>query len=773
MTSVQSQQSKILESQTAAQQRNSNITLGSSLSPTGNSNWSSDSGQFAFGFYPRGDGFAIGIWYARILPQTVVWTANRDDPPLSNDSRLLLSSDGRLILQQQQQGREEPIVAAPQFASSASMLDSGNFVLYDSSSHIIWQSFGNPTDTLLPGQVLSAKDKLISSISKANHSTGKFQLLMQTDGNLVQYPVENARVETAYWASKTVRPGDNVTLHLADNGTLYLLNSTGFNIKILNEGGSFSNNMQYRATIDADGIFRLYSHGLDQNGGWKIEWSSSENKCDPIGLCGPNEYCTSDNQEQDCACLPGFEFIDQGQRSLGCMRNFSANSCLGKNGNVTYYVRELDNIIWEDNPYSILSNTNKFNCREACLRDCNCGAALYNDGKCRKQKLPLRFGRIRLTELETTLIKVSNGSCQTTTGNRESKKEQRVGILIASVAFLTIAIIVLAISGVLIYKYRVKGYKKISNQGSDGSIEDITLQSFTYGDLEKATNGFAEEVGKGAFGTVFKGVLTNSKRVVAIKRLEVEMAQGEREFRNEMKIIGRTHHKNLVRLLGYCHDGTNRLLVYEFMSNGSLANFLFRSERKPRWEERIGIALNVARGILYLHEECETQIIHCDIKPENILMDENQCAKIADFGVSKLLMPNQTRTYTGIRGTRGYVAPEWHRNLPVTVKADVYSYGIMLLEIICCRRSVSMDVPEDEVVLANWVYDCFEASELDKLVQNEEVDMGKLERMVRVGLWCIQDEPSLRPWMKKVVLMLEGTVHIPSPPSPTSFLSLN
>lgn len=160
------------------------------------------------------------------------------------------------------------------------------------------------------------------------------------------------------------------------------------------------------------------------------------------------------------------------------------------------------------------------------------------------------------------------------------------------------------------------------------------------------------------------------------------MAEGEVEFRNEMRSIGRIHHRNLVRMVGYCNDGSNRLLVYEYMSNGTLSKYLFESQIAPNWVERVKIALNIAQGILYLHEECESQIIHCDINPNNILMDEFGCAKIADFGLAKLLMPDHSRTLTGVRGTRGYVAPEWHKNLPITVKVDVYSFGIVLLVII-------------------------------------------------------------------------------------------
>ncbi|KAM0976982.1 hypothetical protein FF1_019877 [Malus domestica] len=207
------------------------------------------------------------------------------------------------------------------------------------------------------------------------------------------------------------------------------------------------------------------------------------------------------------------------------------------------------------------------------------------------------------------------------------------------------------------------------------------------------------------------------------------------------------------------------------MSNGSLADVLFAPDRQPCWEERMRIARNIARGFLYLHEECDTQIIHCDIKPQNILMDEYMCPKISDFGLAKLLKADQTRTTTGIRGTKGYVAPEWHRKMPITVKADVYSFGVVLLEIICCRRNVDWNLPEEEAVLDELAYPCFESGEHGKLVGEQEVDTRQFERMIKVALWCIQDEPSLRPSMKKVLLMLEGTVEIPIPPSPNSFLS--
>ena len=183
--------------------------------------------------------------------------------------------------------------------------------------------------------------------------------------------------------------------------------------------------------------------------------------------------------------------------------------------------------------------------------------------------------------------------------------------------------------------------KDSKNSGNVGLSMDVSPRSFIYSDLEKMTDGFKEELGKGSFGTVYKGIISNVQQIVAVKRLEKLLTEGEREFQIEIKVIRRSHHKNLVCLLGYCHDGENRLLVYEYMSNGSLADILFKPEKQLCWNERIEIARNIAKGILYLHEECESQIIHSDIKPQNILMDEYRCPKFSNFGLAKLLKTDQ------------------------------------------------------------------------------------------------------------------------------------
>ncbi|GMY32532.1 G-type lectin S-receptor-like serine/threonine-protein kinase LECRK1 [Fagus crenata] len=594
---------------------------------------------------------------------------------------------------------------------------------------------------------------------------------MQQDGFLALYPLGTPYTrEYGYWSSEGNVTGaqNNATLNLGVDGHLYLAN--GNNTVTISTAKSSTKGLLYLLRMDADGFLRLYSHTMDGNGTWSVTWFSEFNKCVPKGLCGFNAYCVEVKDGFRCNCLPGFVHVDNNKASAGCTRNFTVEIC--KEKYQTYPMEAVANITWENQTDSVtLLTSTQTDCQNACSQDCNCEAALFQDGACSKQRLPLRFGQRIEGNSNVTLIKVLTSTPATNqTIPKERKKEFRVDILIISVSLVAFAFIVMAISGIVIYRSRVENTS--SNKKIVLSDEDVGPRSFTYAELERVTDNFKEELGRGSFGIVYKGAIENGEKVVAVKRLEKLMVDREREFQTEMKVIGRTHHKNLIRLLGYCHDGPNRLLVYEYMSNGSLGDILFKPGNKPCWDKRMEIACNVAKGILYLHEDCMPQIIHCDIKPQNILMDENMCAKISDFGLAKLLKPDQSRTSTDIRGTRGYVAPEWHRKASVTVKVDVYSFGIVLLEIICCRKSVDCNFREKEAILEELVYNCFECGELSNLVNDEDVNKTQLERMVKVALWCILDQPSLRPSMKKVLLMLEGTMDIPSPPNPTSVLSV-
>ncbi|KAM3696348.1 hypothetical protein ACJW31_06G032000 [Castanea mollissima] len=751
------------------------IRLGTSLTyPT---SWSSPSNRFAFGFYQQGSGFAVGIWLVVMDSKTVVWTANRDDPPVISKASLDFTKDGKLVLRTEL-GPEQIIASGAKVpASYAAMLDSGNFVLYDNDSKIIWQSFDTPTDTILQGQTLLAGADLLSSLNESDHSTGPFRLIMQRDGNLVSYPANSG---DAYWCTGTSGSGFNPNgflfdLYLSSTGrlvlvnqfnsaTVYTLNGHLFSSGDININFNNDNNTIYRATLDVDGIFRLYSHTYNENGNDRVYrlLSTLKNSCDVYGFCGFNSFCTLNVDQSNCRCLPGHDFVDPNRRTLGCERNFSEAGCRGGNGNSAfYYISTMENMMWGDHPYfdKIMS---KEDCSSSCLEDCNCDAALFDGNSCQKQKLPLRYLRTATNPNYTAFLKVGFIPKKPRPPIASdtvviTNKTAMLQIVLETLGFTVLSFVALAIFGRFIFKIRVLRYQRLLKKGNLGLPEEVTLRLFTYTELKRATNSFKEKLGKGSFGAVYKGALNKGKKPVAVKRLEKLVEEGEREFRAEMRAIGRTHHRNLVRLLGFCAEDTKRLLVYEYMSNGSLADLLLR------------IALDVARGILYLHEECEAPIIHCDIKPQNILMDDCRNAKISDFGLAKFLMPDQTRTYTGARGTRGYVAPEWHKNIPISVKADVYSYGIVLLEIVCCRKNIDVNASTaEEIVLSSWAFRCYAARELHKLVIGEDVDKMSLEKMVQVGLWCIQEEPALRPSMKSVVLMLEGITDVPVPPCPTS-----
>ncbi|XP_042477710.1 G-type lectin S-receptor-like serine/threonine-protein kinase LECRK3 [Macadamia integrifolia] len=408
------------------------IDLGSSLSPSSaNSSWPSLSGRFAFGFYPQGNsGFAIGIWYAQI-PQhsVVVWTPNPNYPPFSSNATLNLTSAGTFILKRTPQDREEYFVYDGFFISGAYMFDSGNFALFDSGQNNLWQSFDFPTNNLLPGQSLLPGQAMHSSVSETNHSDGRFVLVMEQEGNLVQYPSGKLTQKFAYWESATnmYTLGDYVKLNLDEEGSLYLSNSSGHTVKNLATGGTpINDTVFYRMTLDVDGIFRLYSIGLDdqkKSKSWSIMWESSTDKCVPIGICGMNAYCTYnpwEDKEAVCNCIPGFDFVDKTQQVSDCrLQSDHQQDCSGiqkQNGN--FFMPKLEHVIWNEDPYDVLPIQTEGKCKEACLADSNCEVALFGDDDqgCRLQQLPLRYGRRPVnTSTATTLTFVRGRNCSSFT----------------------------------------------------------------------------------------------------------------------------------------------------------------------------------------------------------------------------------------------------------------------------------------------------------------------------------------------------------------------
>ncbi|XP_058070874.1 G-type lectin S-receptor-like serine/threonine-protein kinase LECRK3 [Magnolia sinica] len=761
-----------------------NIRLGMSLSTSRNSLWLSPSGEFAFGFYPHpptNDTYLLAIWFDKIPDKTIIWSANGDNPAQLG-SKVQLTNDGRLVLINHQGQEIWKANTRNSNITSAAMLDTGNFVLIsNNTSDSAWESFAWPTDTILPGQVLRRGGKLSSRLID-NNSNRRFELHLQEDGKVMLYyqdrPTRSVTGSVdmgpgnAYWQSETVGSGSDLVFN--ESGRIYLKNDRNDPLDITPKDFDPMEDVYLRATLDSDSIFRQYATPKASQGSWKQEWlimppdpCMTLNMETGSGVCGFNSYCEfSKEKKQECKCPPGYSYLKPKDPFGGCKQDFSVQACRLDQSRLlnSFELVEMINVDWPLSDFEHYSSASEEQCKRACLEDCFCAVAIYRvSGDCWKKKLPLSNGRMNSQVDRKAFIKVlKSDSC------REDKETVILtgSLLIGTSVFLNL-LFLSAISMAVFFSY----HKKLFQFHQDSILSGRNLRSFSYRELEEATDGFKEELGRGAFGPVYKGILaSDSRNIVAIKKLDKVLQDGEREFRTEVSTIGQTHHKNLVRLLGFCDEGTHRLLVYEYMSNGSLASLLFKGPT-PGWNQRMQIAISIARGLSYLHEECRTQIIHCDIKPQNILLDDFLTPKISDFGLAKLLKTDQTRTLTGIRGTKGYVAAEWFKTVPITAKVDVFSFGVVLLEIVCCRKNVELGLQDEEkAILTDWAYDCYGEGRLDMLVEKDEEvldDYKRLERLVMVAIWCIQEDPSLRPSMKRVTEMMEGVVEVAVPPDPS------
>ncbi|XVF13446.1 hypothetical protein REPUB_Repub08aG0208600 [Reevesia pubescens] len=768
-----------------------NVTLGSSLSTTdANSPWLSPSEEFAFGFKQLSNSnlFLLSIWFHKIPDKTIVWNANGDNP-VEEGSSVVLSATGLVL--NDHKGQKIWEAKLDSTVSYAAMLDSGNFVLAANNSSYVWESFKNPTDTILPTQILDLGTTLSSRLTTNNFSRGRFELHF-VNGNLQLNPVAWPTLSRYkdYYSSNTYNVNQQESgyqLVFNESANIYIMKTNGEVVQIPSwSAKTLGVDYYYRATLDFDGVFTQYAHPktASTNQSWQHVRSVPENICLAIvseigsGACGFNSYCSIQNSRPTCDCPPDYVFVDPDNRFSGCKPTFPQGCDVDyglRDPEELYEIRQSRdvNVNWPLGDYERLEPYNQTQCEKSCLHDCSCAVAIFNGVQCWKKKLPLSNGRVESTGPPMALFKVkkeANPGDRTANYDRNKDKSILLGAVLGSSAFLNVVFLVISV--MVFMRQRRKG----AWTAQDSSVFDTNLRHFSYKELEEATDQFQEEIGRGSFGIVYKGVLkSNSRNHVAVKKLDKLAQEREREmeFKTEVSAIGRTHHKNLVGLIGFCDEGTHRLLVYEFLSNGTLANYLFAVPR-PDWNQRIRIALNIARGLVYLHEECNVPIIHCDIKPHNILLDEYLTAKISDFGLAKLLLSDQSRTRTMIRGTRGYVAPEWFKNVPITAKVDVYSFGVMLLEIICSRKSVVMNSAEEErAILTDWAYDCYIEGRLDVLTGDDEAAMADKERLrkwIMIALWCIQDDPANRPAMKMVTQMLEGFVEVPLPPDLSSFI---
>ncbi|XP_031117455.1 LEAF RUST 10 DISEASE-RESISTANCE LOCUS RECEPTOR-LIKE PROTEIN KINASE-like 2.1 [Ipomoea triloba] len=296
---------------------------------------------------------------------------------------------------------------------------------------------------------------------------------------------------------------------------------------------------------------------------------------------------------------------------------------------------------------------------------------------------------------------------------------------------------------------------------------------YSYRHIKNMTKGLKQKLGEGGYGTVYKGRLRSGSDV-AVKIMSKPKSSGQ-DFINEVGSMGRIHHVNIVRLVGYCAENSKHALVYDFMSNGSLDKYINQGVNASllNSERKFEIVVGVARGIEYLHRGCDIQILHFDIKPHNILLDDNFIPKISDFGLAKLFPTDKSIvTLTAARGTIGYVAPELiNRSIgAISHKADVYSFGMLLMEMLGLKRTPVTEQDESSKYFPSWIYNDINKGKAIEMGEEDEDDKRITKKMTIVGLWCIQTSPIPRPSMSRVVEMLEGDVELLQMPTET-FLS--
>nr|BAJ95826.1 predicted protein [Hordeum vulgare subsp. vulgare] len=293
-----------------------------------------------------------------------------------------------------------------------------------------------------------------------------------------------------------------------------------------------------------------------------------------------------------------------------------------------------------------------------------------------------------------------------------------------------------------------------------------TPMRFTFQQLKAATEQFKDKLGEGGFVSVFKGELADER--IAVKRLD-RAGQGKREFSAEVQTIGSIHHINLVRLIGFCAEKSHRLLVYEYMPKGSLDRWIYcrhDNDSPPlEWSTRCKIITNIAKGLAYLHEECTKKIAHLDVKPQNILLDDDFNAKLSDFGLCKLIDRDMSQVVTKMRGTPGYLAPEWLTS-QITEKADVYSFGVVVMEVICGRKNLDTSLSEESIHLITLLEEKVKNAHLVDLIDKNSNDMlahkQDVIEMMKLAMWCLQIDCKRRPKMSDVVKVLEGTMNAES-----------
>ncbi|KAK9992999.1 hypothetical protein SO802_022702 [Lithocarpus litseifolius] len=724
-----------------------------------------------------------------------IWSANRNTPMSSSDKLSL--TVGGLIVTNQQTG--QPLWSTPQFNSHISAMqlsETGNLVLVDAGNNTLWESFALPTDTIVMEQRIPIGKSLQSTVTDEDMSVGDYRLEVTDRDVVLQWNKMN------YWKlskdPKAVRNSNKAVSLMVMNGTgLYLLASDNSTVVQVALNGSASFRI---GKFGPDGRFSIVTPPRN----WEVEFAGPFEACDLPLYCKEIGLCRRKPLGGICSCLPEFSHQNNGDcMPVNSSLSLPSACTAARNGSQLNssisYLKFGPGMDYFANNFKepVENNVTLSVCQDVCSRNCSCLGFFHeiSSGSC--YLLENHLGSFILEDHNKDrlgYIKVLVGSSNI---NQKQNLSVAALVLIPLTAFLILVVVFVIIAILWLRKKRLSKTDTVkldrSNSSSSAELEMVSIpglpRRFAYEELAAATENFKTQIGRGGFGTVYRGTLSD-KTVVAVKKITSLGIQGKKEFCTEVSIIGNIHHANLVRLKGFCAQGRQRFLVLEYMNRGSLGSTLFGNGPVLEWPERLEIAIGTARGLAYLHSGCEHRIIHCDVKPENILLNDNLQVKISDFGLSKLLNPEQSFLFTTMRGTRGYLAPEWIMSSTISDKADVYSYGLVLLEIVRGRKNWSIqtwshstktsssegNAPSSSPSVSEHRQIYFPLFALEMHQQRRYLELAdprlegrvtseEVEKLVRIALCCVHEDPALRPSMAHVVGMLEGGLSLGEPRS--------
>ncbi|XP_050383406.1 G-type lectin S-receptor-like serine/threonine-protein kinase At1g11410 [Argentina anserina] len=739
--------------------------------------------NFELGFFSPGNSSNryVGIWYSqsRVSEKTVVWIANRDNPINDTSGVFTINRYGELVLYAYNTETSpiwsanvsHPVENSSTLSAYVQLLDTGNLVMFRNDKDVIfvWQSFDYPTDTLVPGMKVGMNWKtgvewvLTSWKSQDDPGTGDFTFRLHSwnINAISQYFIYKNL--SKYWRSDP-EPWPNVVRNAEEMSYILGYNTNELTIMKLKFSG-----LHQHLVWDA---------GEHQ---WKELWSSPKYQCDWYGHCGANSKCSTDSGNLfECECLPGYEpkSISGWNRRDGSDGCVSKRMGLSKCGNGEGFVKVAK--VKDPDPSKgalLKTSMSTKECEQECLKNCSCRGYLSKkiDG--------VRDCLTWYDDLMDILVYTEAGRDLYVRVDKIQLAENeqgffRRGMLVIPVLFSLLALILINALACWLLKRRGKIKDFMEVDELEESKRHPELQFFDLNTLIAATDNFSyvNKLGEGGFGCVYKAELPNEQKV-AVKRLSSSSGQGVDEFKNEVELIAGLQHRNLVKLLGCCIKGGERILVLEYMPNKSLDSFLFDKTRSfLNWEQRFDIINGVARGLLYLHQDSRLRIIHRDLKTSNILLDAEMTPKISDFGMARIFDGDKLQDKTKkVVGTYGYMSPEYAVYGRFSTKSDVFGFGIILLEIVSGKRNNGSYEDDYSMNLIGHVWHLWKEGAALEIVDSslQSYQPDEVLICIQVALLCVQENPKDRPAMSSVVFMLTGETSLPSPDQPAFVFAKN